>query len=62
MSRLAALRGNKIFRRLILLWVMVLITVLIVWTWLRPPDIPHGTVTALGLVIGILTPIITFYQ
>lgn len=53
---------HKLFRRLILLWAMALITVIVVWTWLSPPDIPTSTAAALGTVTGILTAVIGLYQ
>ena len=56
------LNRNKLVRRLILLWVVLLITAIVLMTWLRPPDIPSSTVTALGIVVGMLASIIAFYQ
>ena len=54
--------NNKFFRRVVLLWAMVLITVIVVWTWYDTPDISAGTATALGAVVGILATVIGFYQ
>jgi di/tricarboxylate transporter len=53
---------NKFFRRLALVWVMMLITVIVLLTWLRTPNISAGTAAALGSVVGILTAVIGFYQ
>lgn len=54
--------NNKFFRRIILLWAMVLITTVVVWTWRSTPDISTGTAAALGAVVGILATVIGFYQ
>jgi ABC-type sugar transport system permease subunit len=56
------IRENKLMRRLVLLWAVVIITVLVVWTWLRPPNIPTGTVSALLGIIGILATVLNFYM
>jgi Flp pilus assembly protein TadB len=53
---------NKLVRRSVLLWAVMLITVLVVWTWLRPPNIPTGTVSALLGIIGILATVLNFYM
>jgi len=53
---------NKLIRRLALLWAVVLITIVIVWTWLHPPNISGSTATALGVVVGLLSSVIGFYQ
>ena len=54
--------NNKFFRRLALIWAMVLITVVVIWTWIDPPDVSAGLATALTAVIGILATVIGFYQ
>lgn len=54
--------NNKFFRRLTLVWVIWLITVVVLLTWLRTPNIPAGTAAALATVVGILTVVIGFYQ
>ena len=54
--------NNKFFRRLVLVWVIVLITAVVALTWIRTPDIPAGTAAALATVVGILTVVIGFYQ
>jgi len=52
----------KVFRRLSLIWVLCLIT----WTTYRvftsPPDIPTGTATVFGTVIGMLATVVGFYK
>jgi drug/metabolite transporter (DMT)-like permease len=53
---------NKLVRRLALLWAVLLISAVVLITWLRPPDIPSSTVTAVGIVVGILATVIGFYQ
>lgn len=68
MGRLAKLiecivERHKGVRRLALVWAMGLIT----WAVARsfgpqPPDIGTGTATALGIVVGILTVVVGFYQ
>jgi len=54
--------NNKFFRRMILIWAMVLITTVVVWTWRSTPEISAGTAAALGSVVGILATVIGFYQ
>lgn len=54
--------NNKFFRRLALVWALCLITFAVVKTFVAPPNIPGGTVTALTAVIGLLATVIGFYQ
>ncbi len=53
---------NRKFRRFIIGWAMILVTVFLAWTWIKPPDIPSGTATVLGLVIGLIATAFSFYQ
>ena len=54
--------GNKTFRRIIVSWAMILISVVVILTWINPPDIPTGTATALGVIVGLLATAIGLYQ
>ena len=53
--------NNKFFRRLVLVWAVLLITVVVLLTWLRTPDISAGTAAALATVVGLLATAIAFY-
>lgn len=68
MSRLAKLiecivERHKGVRRLALVWAMALITWAVVRTFASDtPNIGGATATALGIVVGILTVVVGFYQ
>ena len=53
---------SKKFRRFIILWVMSLITVFLVWSWILPPNIPEHTAKVILGILGLLTVVIAFYQ
>lgn len=55
--------GVKFFRRLVLLWSMLLIT-WVIWRTFgdSPPEIVNGTALAAGSVIGLLATAIGFYN
>jgi len=53
---------NRRFRRFIIMWAMLLVTVFLVWSWIKPPDIPTGTATVLGAIIGLIATVFFFYQ
>lgn len=55
-------RQRRLVRRLTLLWALGLITWTVYYTFTRQPDIPGGTVAALGTVTAVLTTVIAFYQ
>lgn len=56
------LNKNKRVRRFLVAWAVVIITMILVWTWMAPPDIPSGTATVVVAVIGILSTVLGFYQ
>jgi len=53
---------NRRFRRLILAWIMLLITVFVTWAFIDPPDIPQHTAQVILGVIGLLAVGFGFYQ
>lgn len=53
---------NQLFRRSVLLWACTLITWVTVEVFTETPNVPSGTATALGIVVGILATVIGFYQ
>ena len=53
---------DRHFRRFIIAWAMLLVTVFLTWSWIDPPDIPMGTVTVLGGIIGLIATVFSFYQ
>ena len=53
---------NKRVRRFLVGWAVALITTIVIWTWLSPPDIPTGTATLVISVIGMLATVLGFYQ
>ncbi len=62
-SRLSKLANHqRLFRRLVLVWACMLITWVVVRTWIDPPDISPGTAGALATVVGILATVVGFYQ
>ena len=56
------MKSNKLFRRLSLVWAMLLITGIVLLTWLATPNIPAGTATALTTVVGVLATVVGFYH
>lgn len=54
--------NNKFFRRLALVWAMIIITWVVWVVFTGPPQIAGGTAAALGTVVGILATVIGFYQ
>lgn len=54
---------NNFFRRFVLVSMLILIFIVVLWTWYAPPtNIPQGTAIALGTVVGMLSAVIGFYQ
>lgn len=53
---------NRRFRRTIILWAMLIVTAFLVWSWIKPPDIPSGTATVLCAIIGLIATVFSFYQ
>lgn len=53
---------HKLFRRIALIWAIVLITWVVIKVFTSPPDIPSGTVTALSIIVGLLATVIGFYN
>lgn len=52
---------NKRFRRLILFWVVLYITIFTTWTWLDPPNISTGLATVLCAMLALLGTAFKFY-
>lgn len=44
------------------MWAMVLVTAFLIWSWIKPPDIPTGTATVLAAIIGLIATVFSFYQ
>ena len=61
-GKMFSFNKNRHFRRFIILWAMVIVTVFLIWTWIRPPDIPSGTAAVLGAIIGLIATVFSFYQ
>ncbi len=58
----ALVNRQRLMRRAALVWAMVLITWAVRYTFVHHPDIPAGTVAALGTVTAVLGTVIGFYQ
>jgi len=56
------LHKYRIISTLFIVWAMVMVTVAICFTFINPPDIPLGTVTALGSVLGLPAVAVGLYQ
>ena len=56
------IEANKLIRRLVLVWAVVLNTWVVYKVFTDPPDITTGTAAALASVITIFTGVIGFYQ
>ena len=55
------LNKNKRFRRAIIFWVVLYITVFTVWTWIDPPNISTGLATVLCAMLALLGTVFKFY-
>ena len=53
---------HRFVRRFTLFWCIGLITWSVHYAFVNRPDIPGNTVTALGLITGLLATVIGFYQ
>jgi len=53
---------HKLIRRLVLLWAVIMITYVTFIVFHHPPNIPSGTVTAYGIVVGLLATAIGLYK
>lgn len=56
-----ATKGTKNVRRAVMLWVMLLITFVVVWTFVREPEITTGTAAALTTVVGMLATVVGLF-
>ena len=59
---MTANKGNKVFRRLSLIWCVALITWTVWYVFTREPTIAAGTASALLGVVGLLGVIVGFYH
>ena len=54
-------RGTKKIRRAAMGWVMLLITFVVVWTFVCEPEITTGTAAALATVVGMLATVVGLF-
>jgi di/tricarboxylate transporter len=57
-----AVQHHQLIRRLLLLWAVIIITLVTYIVFTDPPNVPSGTATAYGIVVGLLATVIGLYK